>query len=285
MSYSPRNIDRSRNAITIKFPGLFSLLTSVVSVGLIVSCWGFIFAESQGKAPLISGETSARAELIFGQLFGSETWSFTGSRVREIGRLVADTLAMSVISAAMAVITVFVLLPVAARTNTEGSSRFIRIPLYLTARGLFIFTRAVPELMWALVVVFVLSPGIFAGAVALAIHNFGVIGRLGADTVEDAEQAPLVALRSSGASEAQSYLSGVLPLIARQLLTFLFYRWEVIIRTTAVVGFVAASGIGYQLRIDMNLFRYPEVGQLLIAYVLIVWAVDLTSTLVRRAFK
>ncbi len=192
---------------------------------------------------------------------------------------------MSVLAIALAGVFSVVLLPLATARQDDQRAGYLANSGYAVMRALFVFTRAVPELLWALIVVFIISPGIFAGAIALAIHNFGVIGRLGADSIESLDRAPVVAIESTGATSAQRYVIGVLPLVSRQLLTFLFYRWEVIIRTTAVVGFVAASGIGYQMRLDLNLFRYDEVGRLLIAYVVIVWMVDLLSTLVRRAFK
>jgi phosphonate transport system permease protein len=196
---------------------------------------------------------------------------------------------MSILAFVIAGVLAMVLIPLASSNishdRVSGRGKWIRFAVFATTRGVFIFTRSVPELLWALVVLFVISPGILAGAVALAIHNVGVIGRLGADTVEDVSPAPIDALRSTGANTAQIYLHGVLPLVARQLLTFQLYRWEVIIRTTAVVGFVAASGLGYQMRLDLSFFRYANVGQLLFAYLLIVWSVDALSALARKSMK
>ena len=154
--------------------------------------------------------------------------------------------------------------------------------LFLATRGSYILSRAVPELVWAMLIIFVLKPGIAAGAVALAIHNFGVLGRLGAEVVENIDPRPVAALRSSGAGRVQLLFYGVLPAVLPQFVTFLLYRWEAMIRTTAVVGFVAAAGLGYQLRLDLSFFRYTDVALLLMVYVVTVWGVDALSTGLRR---
>ena len=83
--------------------------------------------------------------------------------------------------------------------------------LYFILRIFYAFTRAVPELVWALLIVFFLSPGILPGAIALGIHNLGIVGRLAAEVVEDMDPAPSRALRSSGAGMFQVFLYAVLP--------------------------------------------------------------------------
>ena len=65
-------------------------------------------------------------------------------------------------------------------------------------------------------------------------------------------------------------------------MTFLLFRWEVIIRTTVVVGFVVAAGLGYQLRLDMSFFRYTSITSILLAYLMAVLLVDLISAGLRR---
>ena len=77
-------------------------------------------------------------------------------------------------------------------------------------------------------------------------------------------------------------LYAVLPQVLPQLLTFLLYRWEVVIRTTVVVGFVAASGLGREFRLSMSFFQYDRVTLLLICYLLLVVGVDLASAGLRR---
>ena len=75
---------------------------------------------------------------------------------------------------------------------------------------------------------------------------------------------------------------GVLPQVLPQFVTYLVYRFEVIVRTSVVVGLVAAAGLGYQFRLDLAFLRHTDVALLLIVYVLLVWAVDLVSVWLRR---
>jgi phosphonate transport system permease protein len=278
-------------AFSPHMPSVAAILIGMMAAVLIVSSWLYLASIPNNGRSLISSDSLARSSEFVGDLTGSHSPSSFWQREIwfDLARLAGDTLAMSVLAAFIAGIAAFVLIPFAASNvvivSAGGPRRLFQVAMYGLTRALFIATRSVPELLWALIVIFVFTPGILAGALALAVHNIGVIGRLGADTVEDVEQPPIQAIRSAGAGPFQTYLIGILPQITRQLLTFQIYRWEVIIRTTAVVGFVAASGLGYQLRLDLSFFRYKEVGQLLLVYILIVWGVDAISALVRRAVR
>jgi phosphonate transport system permease protein len=272
-------------------PSAVAVLIGIMAAVLIVSSWLYLASIPNNGRSLISSDSLARSAEFVGDLIGSHSSSsfWRHDNWFDLARLAGDTLAMSVLAAFIAGIAAFVLIPFAASNvvivSARGPRRLFQVAMYGLARAFFITTRSVPELLWALIVIFVFTPGILAGALALAVHNIGVMGRLGADTVEDVEQPPIQAIRSAGAGPFQTYLIGILPQITRQFLTFQIYRWEVIIRTTAVVGFVAASGLGYQLRLDLSFFRYKEVGQLLLVYILIVWGVDAISALARRAVR
>ena len=134
----------------------------------------------------------------------------------------------------------------------------------------------------AMIVVFFFSPGILPGAIALGLHNYGIVGKLSAEVVENLDPRPARALRTAGASRFQVLFYGIMPQALPQFLTYLLYRWEVVIRTTIVVGFVGAGGLGREFRLDMSFFRYTDVVLLLVWYVLLVVAVDLVSMYLRR---
>ena len=156
-----------------------------------------------------------------------------------------------------------------------------RVAYHLT-RGSYTFSRGVPELVLAMIIVFFLSPGILPGAVALGLHNYGIVGRLTAEVVENLDPAPARALRASGAGDMQVLLYGILPQAIPQFITYLLYRWEVIIRTTVVVGFVTAGGLGREFTLRLSWFHYTEVTLLIIWYLLLVAGVDLLSAFLRR---
>jgi phosphonate transport system permease protein len=116
----------------------------------------------------------------------------------------------------------------------------------------------------------------------LAIHNYGVLSKLAAEVVEGMDMRPVEALRSSGAGRAKSLVYGVLPQALPRFMTYLLYRWEVVIRTTIVVGFVAAGGLGLEFRLAMSNFHYTTVSLLLMWYLALVLGVDAASAGLRR---
>ena len=153
---------------------------------------------------------------------------------------------------------------------------------FVVARGLFIVTRGVPELIWAFLIVFIFSPGILSGAIALAIHNSGILGKLAPEAVEGLDPRPIRSLLGAGAGQFQVLFYGVLPQALPKLLTFLLHRWEVIVRTTIVVGFVAAGGLGQEFRLSMSHFQYTTVTLILIWYLGLVIFVDVVAAGLRR---
>ena len=205
--------------------------------------------------------------------------------LRTVAGLALQTAVMSVLAAGLAGLGALATIAFAARSLTVGELGSGRLPArlcFLAARGLHVVTRSVPEVVWALLLVFTLRPGVVAGALALALHDLGVMGRLGSDVIDDLDRAPLRSLRAAGAGKLALLAYGVLPQALPQLVTFLLYRWEVIVRASVVVGFITAGGLGYQLRLDLSFRRWTDVALVLLAYVLLVWAVDAVSSLLRR---
>ena len=155
----------------------------------------------------------------------------------------------------------------------------------LASRGVLLVSRALSEGIWALLVLFVLFPGILPGAVALGLYNLGVLGRLMAEVTENADNRPLRALKGQGASNAQVFLYGVLPQTLSKNLAYVLYRWEVCVRATVVVGLVGAGGLGRLLGDQLSSFDYRSVMTSLIFYVGLTFLVDMLSALVRRAVR
>lgn len=235
-----------------------------------------------GVAPF-SSESWQRLLAFVDRVAGSGAGLVSSAAWRSAAGLAVDTLVMSVVAAGMAGIGVVATLPFAIRRRrSRPNSGFLRSMPSAALRLGYTLTRGVPELVWAFLVVFVLHPGLVAGAVALAIHNFGVLGRLAVDMAENTDRRPVAALEAAGASPSQVFAYGVLPLVLPGLVTFLLFRWEVIIRTTIVVGFVVGSGLGYQLRLDLSFFRYREVVVLLLTYLFVVLAADGVASALRR---
>lgn len=154
-----------------------------------------------------------------------------------------------------------------------------------TARLLLNMLRAVPELVWAVLLLVSAGLGPMAGTLALALHTTGVLGRLFAESIENAPPEPADTLRQRGIGPARTLLWATLPQIAPQLLSYTLYRWENNIRAAAVLGVVGAGGLGQMLSFHLGLFHMPETSTVLIAMILLVSLVDALSFAARRALR
>ena len=168
-------------------------------------------------------------------------------------------------------------LAVLAATNVTPSRA-----LYYASRAIIGFTRAVPDLVWALLFVTAVGLGPFPGGLALAVHSIGMLGRLFAETIENMDMAPIDALSLTGANRMQVFTHGVVPTVLPALLGIGLYRLDENIRSSLVLGFVGAGGIGFQLLTAMNLFQYREVSLLLIVIFVIVFAAERLSAVCRE---
>ena len=153
--------------------------------------------------------------------------------------------------------------------------------LYYFARGVIGFARSVPDLVWALLFVTAVGLGPFPGALALSVHSIGMLGRLFAETIEHMEMAPIDALSLTGARRLQVFTHGVIPSVLPALTGITLYRLDENIRSSLVLGFVGAGGIGFELLSAMSLFQYRLVSLYLIVTFVLVIGAERLSALVR----
>ncbi|MCH8101732.1 MAG: ABC transporter permease subunit [Chloroflexi bacterium] len=270
----------------------FVRASALLVVALVVLSWLYIATEDRGQgAAFFSVEAAGRAwDFLWGDLLGAGSDGrpafLKASEWRAMVPLARDTLAMSVLGIGFAGLVALATFVFGARNVMTGElAPYGGVGwklAFLVARGFFIVARGVPELIWAFLIIFIFSPGILPGAIALAIHNSGILGKLASETVEGLDPRPIRSLQGAGAGQFQVLFYGVLPQALPKLLTFLLYRWEVIIRTTIVVGFVAAGGLGQEFRLSMSHFQYTTVTLILIWYLGLVVFVDLVAVGLRR---
>ena len=130
--------------------------------------------------------------------------------------------------------------------STRGLAKWPRlIPVF---RRFMDIMRAVPEIVIALMLIFVMGGGPVPAMIAIAIHTAGALGKLFSEVAENADLKPVDGLKSTGATWSQQMLLGVVPQIAPNYLSYTLLRFEINIRASAILGFVGAGGIGYELR-------------------------------------
>lgn len=161
--------------------------------------------------------------------------------------------------------------------------RALRLVPYLAAKSLFNMLRTVPEMVWALIFVFLVGLGPFPGVLALGVHTGGVLGKLFGEVLEDVDPQPLEALQSTGANRLQILFYGVLPQVLPQFISYTLYRWEVNIRVAAVLGFVGAGGLGQRIHIAISLFLENELLTFLLFVYALVTLVDYLSAYLRAS--
>ncbi len=133
--------------------------------------------------------------------------------------------------------------------GTRGLAKWPRlIPLF---RRISDIMRAVPEIVIALVLIFVLGGGPVPAMIAIAIHTAGALGKLFSEVSENADIKPVEGLASTGATWSQRMMLGILPQVAPNYVSYALLRFEINIRASAILGFVGAGGLGYELRNSM----------------------------------
>ena len=195
--------------------------------------------------------------------------------LRRVGFASLQTLAVSLLGTAIPMVVGGLLaLPAAGRFGW---------PAKWLARALLNGLRSVPELVWAALMVLAAGIGPFAGTLALTLHTTGVLGRLFAESLENASPVPEAALRDLGAGPVARFLYGTLPLVAAQCLGYTLYRWEMNIRMSTILGFVGGGGLGQLLYFHLSLLQMAQAATVLIAMTLLVLADDALSGSARRA--
>lgn len=185
-----------------------------------------------------------------------------------------ETIAMSALGTLLAAVFGLVLaLPAAGRFGW---------PLQSASRLVLNALRAVPELVWAALMVLAAGLGPNAGTLALALHTTGVLGRLFAEALENTPPQPAEAIRLQGGNALWAFCYGTLPNLWPQLVAYILYRWENNIRMASVLGFVGAGGLGQMLYVSLSLFQEAQASTVILAMLLLVFAVDTLSSWSRQ---
>jgi phosphonate transport system permease protein len=200
---------------------------------------------------------------------------------RETWRTVA--IATAGIALALVLAVPLALLSVRVLSVSALAGRMDTLPSVLRTamRWLMIVLRSVPELIWALVFVRVVGLGPTAGVIAIALTYGGMLGKVYAEILESGEGHATQSLLRNGSGRMQAFFYALLPQNAAELTSYTVYRWECAIRSSAVLGFVGAGGLGQQMDASMKMFNGSEVSTMLIVFMALVWLADKASAWLR----
>lgn len=202
-----------------------------------------------------------------------------------------DILKLAVISSwrtlayAVAGMTLAIILGIIFGVLASGimaTTKFNQVVIKGTFRGILGFMRAIHELVWAWLFVAATGLSPFAAIFAIAIPYGGILGRIFADMLNDVPDEPLRALKTSGASRLQLLCYGYFPIAAPDLLSYVFYRFECAIRSSAIMSFIGLGGLGFQIDLSLADLKYDEVWTFMYFLIGLVLLVDIWSQLLRK---
>ncbi len=200
------------------------------------------------------------------------------SQVHDLPVLILQTLGMAAGGTLCAVVIALLAAPAAAR----GIAPAILVQL---TRRLQDFARAIPEVVWGLLLVTFIGVGPWAGAAALALHSSGVLGKLFAESLENVPPNPIRALEATGASRIAVAAFGNFPFAVGPISVYTLFRFEWNVRAATVLGIIGAGGIGEALYNAQQLFFYPEVLAYLLVTCALVGLFDFASTELRKRYR
>jgi phosphonate transport system permease protein len=153
--------------------------------------------------------------------------------------------------------------------------------VHFTFRRILEMFRTVPDIVYALILVWTFGVGPLAGILAIALHTVGALGKLFAEVVENADMRPWEAVRAAGGTWAHGVRFAILPQVLPNFLSYVLLRFEINVRGATVIGFVGAGGIGQELYTVISFNYYQEIGAIVVLIILSVSLIDLTSERLR----
>ena len=242
----------------------------LIGVAVFVYCWQKISAQTTWffvqDAPRIAGDIWARAT--------PPRWE----HITQLGKPIWDTLNIATLGTLIALLLAVPVAFLAAR-NTTPSRVFVR-PVALLV---IVSTRSINSLIWALLLIAIIGPGVFAGVVAIAIRSIGFCAKLLYEAIKEIDRTQVEAITATGASRWQVMAYGIVPQILPAFAGIAVFRWDINIRESTVLGLVGAGGIGLQLSASLNVLAWPQVSLILLVILAAVVISEWVSARVRGA--
>ena len=242
----------------------------LAATALFVWCWHRISEETTWffvlDAPSIAGDIVSRAV--------PPRWSYMDALWVPLW----DTLNIATLGTILSLIAAVPVAFLAAR-NTTPSATFVR-PVALL---IIVSSRSINSLIWALLLIAIIGPGIFAGILSIAIRSVGFCAKLLYEAIEEIDRSQVEAVTATGASRWQVMAYGIVPQVMPAFAGISVFRWDINIRESTVLGLVGAGGIGLQLQGSLNTLAWPQVSLILLVIFGAVLVSEWVSAKVRAA--
>ncbi len=239
------------------------------ATALFVFCWQLIAEDTMWMFVW----DSPRVAADIGSRMVPPRWSY----MAELWEPLWDTINIATLGTLLAIVMAVPVAFLAAR-NTTPSATIVR-PIALL---IVVSSRSINSLIWALLLVSIIGPGIFAGTIAISLRSIGFIAKLLYEAIEEIDRDQVEAVAATGATRSQVIAYGIVPQILPAFAGIAVFRWDINIRESTVLGLVGAGGIGLQLQASLNVLAWPQVTVIFIAILAAVLVSEFVSANVRR---
>jgi len=226
-----------------------------------VTTWFFVW-----DAPRIAADIGGRMV--------PPRWSYIG----KIWEPLWDTINIATLGTLLAIVMAVPVAFLAARNTTPNRTLVRPIALLI-----IVSSRSINSLIWALLLVSIIGPGVLAGTIAIGLRSIGFIAKLLYEAIEEIDPTQVEAITATGARSGQVMAYGIVPQILPAFAGISVFRWDINIRESTVLGLVGAGGIGLQLQASLNILAWPQVTLILIAILGTVVLSEWVSARVRHA--
>ena len=189
-----------------------------------------------------------------------------------------DTLNMATLGTLAGTLLAVPIAFLAARNTTPSLLVLRPIALFV-----IVASRSINSLIWALLLVSILGPGLLAGIIAIALRSVGFVGKLLYETIEEIDQTQVEAVSSTGASRMQVIDYAIVPQVLPSFLGITVFRWDINIRESAILGLVGAGGLGLKLQSSLNMLAWPQATTIFFVILATVGLTEWVSAAGRKA--
>ncbi len=247
-------------------------LWSIYFVLILIYIWAFAGMD----VPEVKQTAGQISKAIFGGIFHPD-WGYVSEPGGEdLLHGLLDTLAIAVMGT---FISAFLCIPFAFwAANNMSKGRTV------SGSGKFVlsFIRTFPELVMAIMFIKAVGPGSFAGVLALGLHSIGMLGKLFSEEIENMDLGSTEALIATGANRFQVLWFAIIPQVIPGFLSYTLYRFEINVRSAAILGVIGAGGIGTPLIFALTSRDWNRVGIILLGIIVMVTIIDLISGYLRK---
>ena len=241
----------------------------LIAIAITVHAWQLI----SEKTIWIFVEDAGRQARDIGSRMMPPAWSY----MDVLWKPVWDTLNIATIGT---VIAMLIAIPVAfaAARNTTPHPIIRSMAIFV-----IVSSRSVNSLIWGLILVYIIGPGVLAGTIAIGLRSIGFCAKLLYEAIEEIDHSQVEAIKATGASNLQQMLYGIVPQVLPTFAGVGVFRWDINIRESTILGLVGAGGIGLQLNSSISILAWTQVSMILLVILVTVLVSEWVSAKVRHA--